>query len=131
MKDHFTQCAVEGHKITLRMLVTLCREQECSDVIDKIFGLLSLLSVKDETDLQFSADYSKTPEEVCSMAVAMVKMEERLHPRNTLELDAELRAAMNLGSNVASISSKRIDDGFIKRTRLNSQQNLWYRLFGA
>jgi hypothetical protein len=131
MKDRLTTHAVDGHRVTLRMLVHLCREQESTDVRDKIFGLLSLLSAEDDEDYVFQADYSKTPEEVCSMAVALAKKEERLPSRKAHDLHAELRTAMRLGPIIASTSSSGILDRSTKRPQTQPQQGFWRWMLGG
>lgn len=100
MKDILDMHVQGDHDITLRMLVLLCKNQECSDIRDKLFGLFSLLSLKhDEADsfaTNIVADYFQTLAEVCSMAVEWVAMKKRLDGENILAFVSQLEDIMDL-----------------------------------
>ena len=63
-KDTLQNLARGKADITLSTLFTLCRDQECSDIRDKVYGLLGLLTQSERGPRVLLADYSKTPAEV-------------------------------------------------------------------
>jgi hypothetical protein len=95
-KDVLKMHHAERQQVTLRMLITLCSEQECSDIRDKIFGLFSLLTQTRETEDVFHADYSTTSWEVYSLALQIAGAQESLDVFQLLDFCVQCRKVLDL-----------------------------------
>lgn len=83
--------------VTLWSLLEVCKQQECSDVRDMVFGLLSLVDPNLNKKSQAKADYSKTPQEVCDLALSWVRAQQlNTDPDNLSAISRFLHTAMNL-----------------------------------
>ena len=95
-KQIFNMHIADGERITLSMLLTLCGKQQCGDIRDKVFGLFSLISRDPGTLVEFSADYSRTSEEVYSIVLETASILEALQPRKLLEFSTQLKGILML-----------------------------------
>jgi hypothetical protein len=106
-KDVLKMHHAERQRVTLRMLITLCSEQECSDIRDKIFGLFSLMSYEANPDV-FPADYSNTPEQVYLMALRMACYQDSLDTVQLLDFCVQCQKVLKLRPRQAFLDGTKI-----------------------
>lgn len=126
-----------NHNITLHLLITLYKKQECGDIRDKVFGLLSLLSRNTTHGTPLAADYSKTSAEVYSMAMHSAIIHEKLEVELFFEYSDRLLELLNLDHSVQLSIEEQvhlISHAIVTQSRESYQKfpirlNIWMAIF--
>jgi hypothetical protein len=77
------------------MLLTLLEKQQCSDVRDKVYGVLSLVQVKDKSDALL-ANYSLTNQEVYGSVLAYAINDRFSDASRAVDLCCKVGHALNV-----------------------------------